>query len=217
MPPRRVGNTYGNVGSRGIDLGNASAAALSATIPGLPDFDIGTSALLPVHILPLGLRDLAAARAGQHEQHDRLCGGVVLVLADRHHQTLDRVGSQETLPVQIGSFCETISRIDARTGDIPFASKVEQSARDHQNPVRCASGIAFLTHVLDQVSDMLARDLIERELTERRANLNPKVGFIRPPASLGCLGVGQVTVSDELVERRDRPQFLAAGLGASSA
>ena len=64
-------------------LSSASAAALRATTPTSRLAQAGT--LVPIEMLPLGLRDLPTASAGQQEEHDCPRGGLVLIFANGGH------------------------------------------------------------------------------------------------------------------------------------
>ena len=59
---------------------------------------------------------------------------------------------------------------------------------------------------------VLIGNLVEGETTERGQDVDAQYGFVGFPASFAGLGMGQITVADELVEGWDGPQFLAASL-----
>jgi hypothetical protein len=75
-----------------------------------------------------------------------------------------------------------------------------------------SSGIALGPHVVDEPRNVFARNLVEGETTEGGQDVNAQECFVGVPTPLRRFGVGQVAVADELVERRDGPQFLATSL-----
>ena len=74
-----------DVGAGGVArdrLQHRQRRRVKGNCPGLARFRDGypQHTLRPVHVLPLGPRDLVAARAGEQQQGDGLCGGSVFVL-----------------------------------------------------------------------------------------------------------------------------------------
>ena len=75
-----------------------------------------------------------------------------------------------------------------------------------------SSGISLGPHVVDQPRYVLTSNLVEGETTEGGQDVDAQECFVGVPTPLAGLGVGQVAVADELVERWDGPQFLATSL-----
>ena len=107
---------------------------------------------------------------------------------------------------------DTCCGVDGCPGHVPFAGQIEDVREDREHTVCRRSGVTLGSHLSDQVGDVLARDFVERETPDCRQDVDAKQIFVRLPAPLGRLGVGQVAVAHELAEGWDGPQLLAAGL-----
>ena len=167
---------------------------------------------LPVHMLPFGVGNFVTPAACEQQQFDRLGCASVLVLVDGGDKPLRFVGSQKPLPVNLRGHAETCGGVHDCARHVPLSREIEDTAQEHQDAIAGPSGISLGAHVVDQSRDVLARNQVEGETTESRQDVDAQDCFVGGPTSLAGLGVGQVAVADELVERRDGPQFLAASL-----
>jgi hypothetical protein len=126
--------------------------------------------------------------------------------------TLGLLGGQKPLPVNLRNRAETCRRVHAWARHVPLSRKIEDVAQKHQDVIGGSSSISLGPHVVDQPRYVLARNLVEGKTTEGREDVDAQECFVGGPTPLAGLGMGQVAVADELVERRDGPQFLATSL-----
>ena len=200
--------------TRGTDCSSAMAAELSAMVLGLPDFDTGTSNVrrcqstcshlawvISLRRPPVSNSSLMAWAAPRFSSSS--IGG---------DKPLRFVGSQKPLPVNPRSHAEACGRVHACARHVPLSCKIENIAQEHEDAIAGPSSISLGPHVVDQPRYVLAGNLVEGETTEGRQDVDAQESFVGGPAPLAGLGMGQVAVADELVERWDGPQFLAARL-----
>ena len=157
--------------------------------------------LLPVNILPSGSSHLTAPRSGKQQEQDGFGGDLVLVRVDRAHEALGLLGGQKPLPVNLRSRAETCRRVRACARHVPLSRKIEDIAQEHQDAIAGPSSISLGPHVVDQSCDVLARNLVEVETTEGGEDVDAQGCFVGGPTPLAGLGMGQVAVTGELVER----------------
>ena len=167
---------------------------------------------LPVHILPPGSGHLTAPGSGKQQEHDGFGGDLVFVRVDRADEALGLLSGQKPLPVNLRNHGETCRRVRAYARHVPLSGKIEDIAQEDQDSIGGSSGISLGPHVVDQPRYVLAGNLVEGETTEGGQDVDAQDGFIGFPASFAGLGMGQITVADELVEGWDGPQCLAASL-----
>ena len=168
--------------------------------------------LYPVHILPPGSGHLTAPGSGKQQEHDGSGGDLVFVRADRADEALGLLRGQKPLAVNLRSRGETCGGVHACARHVPLLCKIENIAQEHQDAIAGPSSISLGPHVVDQRCYALAGNLVEGEAAEGREDVDAQECLVGFPTPLAGLGMGQVAVADELVERWDGSQFLAASL-----
>ena len=140
------------------------------------------------------------------------CAAARFVLGNRRDQALGFLPRQELLTLNLRRSVETTGGIAPGAGHPPSVRKIEDATEEHQDAVSSSSSLTALAHFLDHMGDVLARDFIKHQSSERRQNVKSEVQFVDVPTSLVRLGMRQITVADELVKRWDGPQLSTASL-----
>ena len=173
-------------------------------------------ASLPVHILPLGLGDLAAAGSSEQQEHDGIGSDAVFVRFDCCDKALGFFAGEKSLTMDHGGRGDPSGWVHPCAGDVPLPCEIEDVAQKRQGAIDGPGGVSPGSHVVDQPRDVPAGDHVDGERTEAGQDVDAKDRLVRMPASLAGFGMGQVAVTDKLGERGGRPQLLTTGLRIST-
>ena len=190
------------------------AAVLSAIVLGLPDFDTGTSRVRFSQSTCSHLARVTSLRRAPVSSRSMMALAAIWFFSALIEAMRRWVSSEVRNRCRwtSGAVRETCGRVHACARHVPLPCEIENIAQEHQDAIGGRPGVSLGPHVVDQPRYVLTGDLIEGEAPEGGQDVDAQDGFIRLPAPLAGLGMGQIAVADELVERWDGPQFLAASL-----
>ena len=107
---------------------------------------------------------------------------------------------------------EAGGRVGADARHVPFSGEIEDVAQQHQHAISGSGCVAVGPHIVDQLGDAVVGDLVERQASEDRQDVDSQEFFIHIPAPFGRPSVRQIPLADELRQRPGRSQFLATNL-----
>src|SRR5271166_3674047 len=96
-------------------------------------------------------------------------------------------------------------RVHASAGDVLLASKVEDVSQQHQHAIGGARRVTLRVLAVDQPSHVSAADRVDSEGAKAGQDVHARDALVFLPAPLCGFCVGQIALTDQFVERRDRP------------
>ena len=152
----------------------AKAAALSAIVLGLPDFDTGTSRVRFSQSTCSHLAPVTSLRRAPVSSRSMMALAAIwffsaLIEAMRRWVSS---GVKKPLPVDLRSRGETCGGVHAYARHVPLPCEIENIAQEHQDAIGGRPGVSLGPHVVDQPRYVFTGDLIEGKAPKGGQNVN---------------------------------------------